>query len=173
MKQNNSFYILAPSFNNRLFQVNSIACFTKDNIFEVYKNGPPYFFLILPLLYFNPHSNKHILTNRNLFGNNSSSIHQIYDLTLPRLRARPCTICLINECWVGTLIRRNLLYKLIRFLNIQVSWVLGPRAESREPNCTLPSCQISARGSSRAGLFYLVPHDNKGDTWSRGGGGYI
>ena len=27
MKQNNCFYILAPSFNNQLFQVNSIACF--------------------------------------------------------------------------------------------------------------------------------------------------
>ena len=37
-----------------------------------------------------------------------SAIHQIFDLTLPRLRARPCTIRFVDECQVGTLIRQNL-----------------------------------------------------------------
>ena len=39
----------------------------------------------------------------------SSLIHQFYDLTTTRLRTQPCALRLIDECQVGTLIRRSLL----------------------------------------------------------------
>ena len=39
---------------------------------------------------------------------NSGSIHQIYDLTLPRLRTRPCNIRLNDEYRVRTPLRHNL-----------------------------------------------------------------
>ena len=50
-----------------------------------------------------------------------SSIHQIYDWTLPRLRARPCAICLVDECQFWTLICKNLLaiYKGAQFWPIK------------------------------------------------------
>ena len=39
---------------------------------------------------------------------NSGSIHQIYDLTLPRLRTRPCNIRLNDKSQVETPLRQNL-----------------------------------------------------------------
>ena len=88
MKQNNSFHILAPSFNNLLFRVDSIACFTKRPYLWSIQKWYPYSFLFLPLIDFSPHSIGHILTNRTfLYFSFCFSFPFIENTTPPKTKA--------------------------------------------------------------------------------------